>query len=207
MGAPGQRHGPAAPGFCQPEGRAVFLQIVPVQPDRLAEPAPRIDEKDAQTIAVFAFGANGREQAGLFLQFEKANPALSFLLPPKLGQAVNIAHLVSFPKQFAQSSHFAVDGCIAVTALAERADHRIEHVLGEDTEPVAGQNLAGLAQEGFDIALVRTVVPENPDIARCQLVQRMVPDHAIAGTVRRCVGDVVLKSNREVRVCLFGTHR
>ena len=106
------------PDFVSQKVERGVLQVVPVEADRFAKPATRIDQKDAQPVAVFATHADRREKPLFFFGFKEADTSLPLLLAPELRQIVDVAHFARLPQQLAQGSHLSIDGCIAIAALA-----------------------------------------------------------------------------------------
>lgn len=165
--------------------------------DRFTKPATRIDQEHAQPVAVVAARTDGREQPRFFFRLEEPDASLPLFLATKLRQIVDIAHLARLPQQLAQGSHLSIDGCIAVTAFAQRADHRIKHFLREGAETLAAQYLADFSKKGPDIGLVRAFVPENADILRGQIAERVFLDQSFGPMIRRGVSEIVLEPDRK----------
>jgi hypothetical protein len=100
----------------------------------------------------------------------------------------------SAPQQFAQGSHFAIDGCIAVAAFTQRADHRIKHLLRKDAETLSAQYLTISPRKDRTLGLVRAFIPEDADILRSQIAERVFLEQSLGCTIRLetftvCVAD------------------
>ena len=106
------------PDFVSQKVDRAVLQVVPVEADRFAKPATRIDQKHAQPVAVFTARADRREKPLFFFRLKEADTPLPLLLAAELRQIVDVAHFARLPQQLAQCSHLSIDGCIAVAAFA-----------------------------------------------------------------------------------------
>lgn len=145
------------------------MNVAPAQADRLAKARAGIDQENAEKVIVFGTGLYGSEKPVFLVPFKESDAALALFLPLEFRQAMKVAHLKRLPQQLAQRGHLAVDGRIAVVTLAQGPDQAIQHLVREDAETLAGEDLVDLAKEGFHIALVFSLFPEKVNIAVCQL--------------------------------------
>ena len=99
-----------------------------------------------------------------FLDLQKSNASRTLFLASKLGQAVDIAHLVRFPKQFAQRSHLSIDGSVAIAASTKRTNHPVQQFLGEDAKLRLKQYLVNLDDKGRNIPFVFSIFPQEISI-------------------------------------------
>ncbi len=161
----GHRNGAAAAGLGDPEGDAVLLNVVPDQADRLAETTAGIDKENRKPVGVLAAAPDRREQPPFFVPFQETNPSRPLLLAAEFGQAVDISHLMRLTQQFAEGSHLAIDGCVAVAALAQCTDKIVQGVLVKGAETLSEQDLVYFTDERADIVFMSPIIPEYISIS------------------------------------------
>ncbi len=160
LDALGHRNGAAAAGFGDPERDAMFLDVVPDQPECFAKTASGVDQEDGKPVGILTAASDGGKKPCLFLSLEEANPSRPLLLAAELGQAVDISHLVSLAQQFAEGSHLSIDGCVAVAALAQGADKVIKGTLVNGAETLPKENFIYFANERADIVFMPPIIPQ-----------------------------------------------
>ncbi len=119
----------------------MIVHIIPDKPDRLAQAATRVDQEDAQPVAVLASGLHGQEQALFFFVVQKADSSGTLFLSAEFRKVVDIAHFIRLAQQFAKRRHLSIDGCVAVTAFAQFADQAVDGILVKNAEALSKQYL------------------------------------------------------------------
>ncbi|MET3591128.1 hypothetical protein ABID26_000507 [Mesorhizobium shonense] len=67
---------------------------------------------------------------------------------------------MSLAQQLAECSHLAIDGCVAVPALAQGTDKIVQGVLVKDAETLSQKDLVYFTDERADIVFMPPIIPE-----------------------------------------------